>query len=220
MTRHQLRQRRKRDEQDPNQPHYFFGGDMLYDAIFLSSNEVLKGVQGRKALVLFSDGWIAIARPRWSAPLKRRNARIRLFTVYTWPQSANNSRGTETSEDTAAAVILVVAGLPWRGWAISGRGGYPVAADGERGPQNTPRENKTDGKKILQQIAKETGGKYFELSKKVTAAQIYAQIEEEMRHQYSLSYTPDKAESGYHKLHLSTRNGELTVQTREGFYSE
>ncbi len=41
-----------------------------------------------------------------------------------------------------------------------------------------------------------------------------------MRHQYSLSYTPDKAESGYHKLHLSTRNGELTVQAREGFYSE
>ena len=41
-----------------------------------------------------------------------------------------------------------------------------------------------------------------------------------MRHQYSLSYTPDKAENGYHKLHLSTRNTDLTVQTREGFYSE
>ena len=29
---------------------------MLYDAIFLSSDEVLKGQQGRKAMVLFSDG--------------------------------------------------------------------------------------------------------------------------------------------------------------------
>ena len=47
-----------------------------------------------------------------------------------------------------------------------------------------------------------------------------AQIEEELRHQYSLSYTPDKAESGYHKLHLSTRNGDLTVQTRPGYYAD
>ena len=100
-----------------------------------------------------------------------------------------------------------------------GGGGYP--GGGRRGGQgSTPRENKTDGKKILQQIARETGGRYFELSKKLTAAQIYAQIEEEMRHQYSLSYTPDKADNGYHKLHLSTRNADLTVQTREGFYAE
>ena len=47
---------RGRDSTGQNQPRYFFGGDMLYDAIFLSSDEVLKGVQGRKALVLFSDG--------------------------------------------------------------------------------------------------------------------------------------------------------------------
>ena len=56
--------------------------------------------------------------------------------------------------------------------------------------------------------------------RKLSAEQIYAQIEEELRHQYSLSYTPDKAESGYHKLHLSTRNGDLTVQTRPGYYAD
>ena len=54
----------------------------------------------------------------------------------------------------------------------------------------------------------------------MSAEQIYAQIEEELRHQYSFSYTPDKAESGYHKLHLSTRNGDLTVQTRPGYYAD
>ena len=54
----------------------------------------------------------------------------------------------------------------------------------------------------------------------MSAAEIYSQIEEELRHQYSLSYTPDKAESGYHKLHLSTRNGDLTVQTRPGYYAD
>jgi VWFA-related protein len=48
--------RRKRDEEDRQHPHYFFGGSMLYDAIFLSANEVLKSLPGRKAVVLFSDG--------------------------------------------------------------------------------------------------------------------------------------------------------------------
>ena len=47
---------RGRDNPGSQQSHYFFGGSTLYDAIFLSSSEVLKGEQGRKALVLFSDG--------------------------------------------------------------------------------------------------------------------------------------------------------------------
>ena len=87
-------------------------------------------------------------------------------------------------------------------------------------PPQQPREDKTDGKKILQQIARETGGRYFELSKKTTAADVYASITEDLKHQYSLSYTPGAVESGYHKLHLSTTNSDLTVQTREGFYAE
>jgi hypothetical protein len=52
--------------------------------------------------------------------------------------------------------------------------------------------------------------------------QIYTQIEQELRNQYSLVYTPDKAvaSSGYHKIALTTTNKDLTVQTREGYYAE
>ena len=48
-----------------------------------------------------------------------------------------------------------------------------------------------DGKKVLQQMALETGGGFFEVSKKHTLDQIYAQIEEELRSQYSLGFAPD-----------------------------
>ena len=53
--------------------------------------------------------------------------------------------------------------------------------------------------------------------------QIYAQIEDELRHQYNLGYTPDRAsaaESGYHKIQLTVKKKDLVVQAREGYYGE
>ena len=58
------------------------------------------------------------------------------------------------------------------------------------------------------------------MTKKETIDDIYTAIDEELRKQYSLGYTPEKADagSGYHKLQLTTKNKDLIVQTREGFY--
>jgi VWFA-related protein len=77
-----------------------------------------------------------------------------------------------------------------------------------------------DGKKLLQQISNETGGRLFEVSKKETVDKIYAQIEEELRNQYSIGYPPDKnAGAGYHKIQLTTKQKDLIVQARDGYYS-
>ena len=62
----------------------------------------------------------------------------------------------------------------------------------------------------------------FEASKKETAAQIYSTIAEELRSQYVLGYTPDKAndDTGYHKILLTPKKKELVVQTRDGYYTD
>ncbi len=52
-----------------------------------------------------------------------------------------------------------------------------------------------DGKKTLERISKETGGQMFEVSKKQSVEQIYAQIEDELRHQYNLGYTPNHTDA-------------------------
>jgi hypothetical protein len=58
----------------------------------------------------------------------------------------------------------------------------------------------------------------FEVSKKLSVEQIYAAIAEEVRHQYSLGYTPGAdVASGYHKIHLATKQKDMTVQTRDGY---
>jgi VWFA-related protein len=214
----------KRDEGDSQTPHFFLGGSMLYDAIFLSSDEVLKGQQGRKAMVLFSDGVDRNSKTSLERAIESaQRADTLIYCVYVAPEREEKPAGYGNGGGQRPGGGGYPGGggpFPGGGGPFPGGGGPFPGGGRRRGPDNAPRENKTDGKKILERISSETGGRYFELSKKLTAEQIYAQIEEEMRHQYSLSYTPDKAEGGYHKLHLSTRNTDLTVQTRAGFYSE
>jgi len=104
----------------------------------------------------------------------------------------------------------------WPGGGFPGGGG-----SGGRGGRN-PQEPHVDGKKILDQISKETGGRLYEVSKKQAIDQIYDSIAEELRTQYSLGYTPDKgnAEPGYHKISLTAKQKDLVVQTRAGYYAE
>jgi len=77
-----------------------------------------------------------------------------------------------------------------------------------------------DGKKILKQISHTTGGAYFEVSKKKSVEQIYSEIEEELRNQYSLGYSSDRpaSDTGYRKIALTVNRKGLLVQSRDGYY--
>ncbi len=79
---------------------------------------------------------------------------------------------------------------------------------------------RTDGKKILQQISHSTGGAYFEVSKKKSVDQIYSQIEEELRNQYSLGYSSDRpaSDAGFRKIAVTVDRKGLVVQSRDGYY--
>ena len=57
---------------------------------------------------------------------------------------------------------------------------------GGRGHRHYPQESRPDGKKVLQRMSKETGGQFFEVTKKQSVGDIYDAINEELRNQYSL----------------------------------
>ncbi len=101
------------------------------------------------------------------------------------------------------------------GMGRHGGGGWPGGGGGRGGMEQRP-----DGKKILKQISKETGGSYFEVSKKKSVDDIYASIEEELRHQYSIGYTSDNSTEGsnFRKIDLTVKKKGLTVQARDGYY--
>jgi VWFA-related protein len=81
---------------------------------------------------------------------------------------------------------------------------------------------KEHGKQGLQRMARETGGISFEVSKDQSIEAIYSQIEDLLRNQYTIGFTPSRSEPDgkYHKLKLATRDPRFTVATRAGYYSE
>jgi VWFA-related protein len=76
------------------------------------------------------------------------------------------------------------------------------------------------GKKALQRVSQETGGTFFEVSESKPISTIYMRLEEELRDQYSIGYTSDRAGAGagYRKIHLAAKRPGLSVETRDGYY--
>jgi VWFA-related protein len=73
----------------------------------------------------------------------------------------------------------------------------------------------------MQRLAAETGGAFFEVTKSDPVENIYSRIEDALRNQYSIGYTPARGATGgqYRKIKLTTKQPDLIVQTRDGYYS-
>ena len=188
--------------------HHDGGGTTLYDAVFLGSDELMQKQQGRKALIILSDGVDTGSRVSLNRAIE--SAQRANTLVYSILYADPDAYGHQSYPGMGGGMGR------HGGWGGGGMGRSP---GGGGYPQQTSHP---DGKKVLQQISRETGGRFFEVSKKEPINQIYTQIEDELRNQYSLGYTPDKAVAGvgYHKITLTTTNKDLIVQTREGYYAE
>ena len=78
------------------------------------------------------------------------------------------------------------------------------------------------GSGALKRIANETGGSFFNISRRNRLVDIFRQIEDEMRSQYSIGYSPKRelTGSGFRKISLKSRRKGLKVQTRNGYYPD
>jgi VWFA-related protein len=80
--------------------------------------------------------------------------------------------------------------------------------------------NDTQDKQNLRWRSSETGGAYFEVTKKATLGLIYGKIEEQLRSQYNLGYVPDdQAQNGYRKVEVGVQKKGLVVRGRRGYFS-
>lgn len=146
------------------------GGTLLYDAISDASREVMKKQQGRKALIVLSDGG----------------------------ENGSNATLTEAVQEAQRTNTLI----------------YTILfTDGGFGSDF--------GKRVMQRLAKETGGSYFEVSKKLTIDQVFAQIEEDLRSQYSIGYVSDRPAqiSEFRRIQLAVKKSGLTVNARDRYWA-
>lgn len=184
------------------------GGTHLYDAIFLASDELMKKQPGRKSLIVLSDGVDRGSMETLSSAIEAaQRANTVVYSILFKGQESSDNFGRRRG-----------------GWRMGGPG-YGGPGYGGGGPyggqRRYPREENSNGKKILDRISKETGGQLFEVSKKETVDKIYAQITQELRDQYVLGFVPPKSETaGYHTISVTMKDKNQIVQTRAGYYAQ
>lgn len=146
------------------------GGTLLFDALVDASNDVMKKQQGRKALIVLSDG---------------------------------GENGSDASLDEAIDAAQRAETLIYT--IFYSDGGF-----------------NGDGKNIMQRLAKDTGGTYFEVSKKFPIDQVYAVIEEDLRSQYNIGYVSDRPATvtEFRKVQLTVKRPGLVVRCRDRYWAE
>jgi VWFA-related protein len=144
------------------------GGTLLFDSIVDASHDIMTKQQGRKALIVLSDG------------------------------------GENGSDATIADAIEAAQRAETLIYTI-------LFSDGSYGANPG----------IMQRLAKETGGGYFEVSKKLTIDQVYALIQEDLRSQYSIGFVSDRptAVSEFRKIQLTVKRPALVVQSRDRYWA-
>jgi VWFA-related protein len=189
------------------------GGTQLYDAIYLSSDELMKPKDGRKALVIFSDGVDRGSKETMNDAIDAADrAGVQVFTIYFKGEEERGGNGFPGGGHHG--------GMGGGGGYPGGGGGWPGGGGGGHHPGGT-NAPQLDGKKIMQEIASRTGGMFFEAKKKDSLDDIYGLIAGALRQEYLLTYTPDKVDTDgdFHKIALKTDKPDLTIITREGYYA-
>jgi VWFA-related protein len=151
------------------------GGTVLYDAVFLASDEILRNQEGRKAIILISDG----------------------------VDHGSKVKEKEATDAAHRADALIYSIRYYDSSAYSGTFGIEGSI----------------GVKTLKALSQETGGRMYEVTKKLALGEIYKQIQEELRSQYSIGYTPsDSGGAGFRRIKLMAKDGKLEVFARTGYY--
>ena len=187
-------------------------GPLLFDGIYLASDELMRKQQGRKALIILSDGVNKGSRESLDDAIESAQRSDTVIYSILYSDEEEPEQTKRHGHWNAGA-----GGMGWPG------GGDWPSDGGSTGGRTRPypQGDKADGKRNLESISTETGGRLFQTSKKLTVDQIYTQIEEDLTNQYILGYVSDSptAVPGYHQIHLTTNQKDLTVQARDGYYS-
>jgi len=79
-----------------------------------------------------------------------------------------------------------------------------------------------NGRSALMRLAKETGGGFFQVSKKESLDQIYDTLQQELRSQYNIGYVSDQpvSISEWRTLQLTTKRKGLTIQARGRYWAQ
>src|SRR5580765_5765412 len=77
------------------------------------------------------------------------------------------------------------------------------------------------GEGELRKMSDETGGRVYKVDRKHSLEDVFKELQDEMRSQYSIAYTPtnEVKDGGYRKVEIKLANKDLKAQARKGYYA-
>lgn len=209
------------------------GNTRLYDAMDFVMNQRLNRIEGRKAVVLFTDG-VDTTSKRADYQSNVRDAEELDALIYpvqydtfsdvnggygggggggtNWPGS------TRMPRRRSSVLIDILGGILGGPTINSGGGG---GGGGRSGP-GTGRGDYERANTYLNELADKTGARLYRADNQRDLTQSFAYIAEELRRQYSLGYYPKRAAQAGQRRQIKVRvtRPDLVVRARDSYISK
>jgi Ca-activated chloride channel family protein len=170
------------------------GNTVLLDALYVTFDDLLKGVEGRKAVILLTDG-------ADTGSMVDRDEVVRLALE-------------------SEAVVYTVSKLDeyWAG-AIAARIEYQAAA--QLVPKELTDEYIIGNKRFLERISQQTGGKVLDTRAYASLTDIYKAVADELKNQYYISYIPKNIlrDGSWRALEVRSLKPGVIASTKPGYYA-
>jgi Ca-activated chloride channel homolog len=161
----------------------------LWDAIWLVSNDVFKGIKEKKAMIIMSDGL--------------------------------DNRSSESYESALQAAVRSEATIYVVSKTEAVRRLMEANAAAQNYYQNIPYAAFSQADSDLKHLAYETGGRVLYPSSFGELGNVYAQVDEELKNQYSIGYVSTNAlkDGSYRNIKVVVKAPGAQISARPGYYA-
>ena len=197
------------------------GGTRLYDAVDFVINQRFNHIEGRKALVLFTDGVDTTSRHKTYEDNVRDAEELDgiVYTVqydtYEDVQSRGGGGGWPSRGGRRGPTIF---NFPFP-LPFPNPGGGMGRGRGGGGGAGSSRAEYERADEYLTDMAEKTGGRHYRAENESNIAQSFALIAEELRRQYSIGYYPKtRPQVGQRRqIRVRVNRPDLVVRARDSY---
>jgi Ca-activated chloride channel family protein len=192
-------------------------GTSLYEAVDMVINERFKKIQGRKAIVLFTDGVDTTSRR--ADAMKNISSALELDALI-YPIQYDTYSDVQAIKNKPIITQPNPTGLPLPPTNPNPTGlPFPLPTVGTPGGQGTTAEDYRKATEYLDDLAARTGGRVYPASTPANLALAFSNIAAELRQLYSLGYYPkEEGKAGQRrKIKVRTSKQGVAVKARDSY---
>lgn len=191
-------------------------GTSLYEAVDRVINERLRQIEGRKAIILFTDGVDTTSRR--SNDMRNLTDAMELDALI-YPIRYDTYADVQAMKSGTNATKPPPIRIPIPGQGTENKFPFPLPTVGTPSSQGTTAEEYRKAAEYLDQLSQRTGGRMYEASTLGNLSDAYSRIASELREFYSIAYYPKDERVGGKTSNVKVRVDQpgLSVRSRETF---